>query len=314
MHLAHGVAGAGVTGGLNWLGGKLNPALRHSDTYGGAAFGLFSDAAGGAVAGARGGPLGAGIGAVSGMVIGDAARIYGNLRDIHRNTIGDDALHQQVSAHQSALLKAQSDNPKVGGDFERQMAARREAAARSRQAFDAHMAALDEKISASEGRDKARERAAAERNAARQREADAARWKRTPINSATGLPYDSGRTHSLEGRPPGTTGPRTTRPQTQTGTNGNHGTNATMPPTHMPTSPPPGRTSAWQGGNQFTGGDDTAVRSAAAALDALTASSGRLQTAFEGLAGRVDTLFRQTPTLNFTPSGQQGGWYPGRQS
>ena len=160
MGLAHGAAGLGVTSGLNWAGGKLNPALGKHDTYGGAAFGLFSDAAGGAVAGARGGPMGAAIGAVGGMVMGDVTRAYGDLRDIHRNTIGAGAMHKQVEAHQQAMLRRQGDNPNVGSDFERQMVERREASERSHRAFDAHMAALDERNTASEARDTAREAAA----------------------------------------------------------------------------------------------------------------------------------------------------------
>jgi len=99
--------GAGVTGGLNWAGGKVG--IGGSDTYGGAAYGLFTDAAGGAVAGARGGPLGAGIGAVSGMVMGDAWRLGGSIRGIGQAMVGDDKTRQQVSAAQQSLLQRQRD-------------------------------------------------------------------------------------------------------------------------------------------------------------------------------------------------------------
>jgi hypothetical protein len=86
-HAGMGMAGMGVTGGLNWLGGKINPKLQTSDNYAGAAYGVFTDAAGGAVTGMRGGPLGAAVGAVSGMVLGDAVRYYRVLRDIHQLNI-----------------------------------------------------------------------------------------------------------------------------------------------------------------------------------------------------------------------------------
>lgn len=179
-NLAHGAAGAGVTTGLNWAGGKLNSALRNSDTYGGAAFGLFSDAAGGAVAGARGGPLGAGIGAVSDMVIGDAARIYGNLRDIHRATVGDDKTHQQVDAAQQALLQRQRQRV----DARVTESPHPSAAA---QAFDARFQGQGDHISASEAQQAKTEELLARLN--KQREG----WTAKPnqplpanINPATG--------------------------------------------------------------------------------------------------------------------------------
>ena len=58
-----------------------------------------------------------------------------------------------------------------------------------------------------------------------------------------------------------------------------------------------------------------AVRSASAAMDQLTASSGRLQAAFESLAARTAGLFPANGGggLQFANAGQNGGWYPGKQ-
>jgi hypothetical protein len=62
--------------------------------------------------------------------------------------------------------------------------------------------------------------------------------------------------------------------------------------------------------------DDTAIKNATAALDMLTATAGKLNTAFAALATRADALFKVQPGnngLQFAPTGQMGGSYPGRQ-
>ncbi len=105
--LGMGVLGAGVTGGLNWAGHKAG--IGGSDTYGGAAYGLFADAAGGATMGARGGGLGMAIGAVGGMALGTGARLVGGVRDLNRATFGDIQTHRQVDAAQQAMLQRQRD-------------------------------------------------------------------------------------------------------------------------------------------------------------------------------------------------------------
>ena len=65
------------------------------------------------------------------------------------------------------------------------------------------------------------------------------------------------------------------------------------------------------------GGDDTAVKNATAALDLLTTTAGKLNTAFAALASRADALFKAQPGLGnnglqFAPTGQMGGSYPGK--
>ena len=295
MGLAHGAAGAGVTGALQWAGGKINPALGKHDTYGGAAFGLFSDAAGGAVAGARGGPLAAGIGAVSGMVIGDAVRAYGDLRDIHRNTIGAGAMHKEVEAHQQVRLRRQRDNPKMGADFERQMAARREAAERSHRAFEAHMAELDERNTASEARQAATEKRYGPKPGHRESE----------INRGHTLsPHEVGR---MVGR----AGLTHAEP-----VHAAHAAAHAPAPNNAAVMPMPGVENNCGGRQTAATTDDTAIKNATAALDMLTATAGKLNTAFAALATRADALFKVQPGnngLQFAPTGQMGGSYPGRQ-
>ena len=105
--LGMGALGAGVTGGLNWAGGKMG--VGGSDTYGGAAYGLFADAAGGATMGARGGPLGMAIGAVGGMAIGSGDASGGRRPGHWAGDVDGDKTHQQVSAAQQAMLQRQRD-------------------------------------------------------------------------------------------------------------------------------------------------------------------------------------------------------------
>jgi hypothetical protein len=279
MNLAHGAVGGAVTGGLNWLGGKMG--LGGSDTYGGAAYGLFSDAAGGAVAGARGGLIGAGIGAVSGMVMGDVARGYSSLRNIYQNTTGAGAMHKQVEAAQEALLlRGHSDSA-----FEGATVARREAHAREQQRFDARQQAAETRLAAGLKGDQALFAKSDELH----RRQLAIFHPQQPQHSATHHPTT---VHRVMG----------------------HGHAAQQSPvvqTHPAVAAAAAATSTATGGGG--GGNDAAVRSAAASLDALAAASGRLQTAFEGLAGRVAVMFKASPSLNLTKDGQQGGWYPGRQ-
>jgi len=257
-------------------------------------------------------------------VVGDVTRAYGDLRDIHRNTVGADAMHQQVDARQAAMLRRQRDNPKVGAEFERQMAARREAAERSRQAFDARMAALDERNAASEARDAAREAAPNLGLAAHKYQQDhephraggpimsSATGRPAPINPATGLPWDSGRGHSLEGRPHAVSVQQPNVGLAST-SNAQHPTRTGNNAAVMPVMRPP----AASAGGAAGGGDNTAIQNATAALDSLAGAAGRVTTAFAALATRADALFKTQPGpgnngLQFAPTGQMGGSYPGK--
>ena len=52
-------------------------------------------------------------------------------------------------------------------------------------------------------------------------------------------------------------------------------------------------------------------------MDLLTTTAGKLNTAFAALASRADALFKAQPGLGnnglqFAPSGQMGGSYPGK--
>jgi len=304
-HLAHGAAGFGVTSGLNWAGGKMG--LGSSDTYGGAAYGLFADAAGGATAGARGGPMGMAIGAVGGMAIGSTARLYGGLRDLHRATVGDDKTHQQVSVAQQAMLQRQRER----------VDAMEVPAPQHRLKFKSHD-----------------DDAKARKYAAAMDAADAAsrRWhtrsgqphpimgsngKPAAINPATGLPWSSGQNHSIEGRG--------NIQQPNVGLAATF--NAQHPVPGHPASPAPNNAAvmpvprpAAGGGSAVAanGGDDTAIKNATAALDLLTTTAGKLNTAFAALATRADALFKAQPGrgngngLQFQPTGQMGGSYPGK--
>jgi hypothetical protein len=293
--------GAGVTGGLNWAGGKVG--LGGHDTYRGAAFGLFSDAAGGAVAGSRGGPMGAAIGAVSGMVMGDAMRAYGDLRDIHRNTIGAGAMHKQVEAHQQALLQRQRDNPHTA-DLDRQMATRRESASQSHAAFEARMAALDERNAASEARQAATEKRYGPKPGHRESEI---------IRGHTLSPHEVGRMVGLVGVTIPNTHPAHPAHAAHAAAHPAAPNNAAVTPVVRPSS-----ASATEG-RPSAGGDDTAIKNATAALDLLTTTAGKLNTAFAALAARADSMFKAQPGrgnggngLQFQPTGQMGGSYPGK--
>jgi hypothetical protein len=289
--------GAGVTGGLNWAGGKVG--LNQHDTYGGTAFGLFSDAAGGAVMGARGGAMGAAIGAVSGMVLGDAGRAYGDLRDIHKNTIGAGAMHKQVEAHQQALLQRQRENPHMGGDFERQMATRREAASQSHAAFDARMAALDERNAASEARQAATEKRYGPKPGHRESEI---------IRGHTLSPHEVGRMVGRAGVTIPNTHPAHPAHAAHAAAHPAAPNNAAMMPVARPAASGGGSASA-----AANGGDDAAIKNATAALDLLTTTAGKLNTAFAALAARADSMFKGGGNgLQFAPTGQMGGSYPGK--
>ena len=51
-------------------------------------------------------------------------------------------------------------------------------------------------------------------------------------------------------------------------------------------------------------------------LDSLAGAAGRVSTAFAALATRADSLFKAQPGnngLQFAPTGQMGGSYPGKQ-
>jgi TP901 family phage tail tape measure protein len=307
-----GMLGGGVTSGLNWVGGRMSPNLRGSDTYGGAAFHVLSDAAGGAVAGARGGPLGMEIGAVSGMVIGDVARYYSALRDIHQNTYGA-SWRKGVDANLAARLQRQADNPSAGDDFERQMAGRREAAARERNSFDAKLAALDAKIAESEAR------------SAKTMHQKSVDWahpdavSRMDENVIRVYKMPDGKYAQFWN---GETSPHIPdKPKTrvqgfeQGGYTGDGPSNEVAGVVHRGEFVIP---KAFAGGHQVSAQNDlTALKNASAALDLLAAGANRLNSAFASLASRVDGLFKNgAPSggaLQFAPAGQSGGWYPGRQ-
>lgn len=186
-NLAHMGVGAGVTMGLNWAGGKINPALGNSDTYTGAGYGLFTDAAGGAVAGARGGPLGVGIGAVSGMAIGTATRLAGGIRDIGHQWVDSDKTNQQVSRAQQELLRVQ-----------RNRAETENTPPMSRSALPGFAGASPEYDRVAKRADEAM--AAADAAQSRWHKTSKPKWNEKFTNPATGLPWSSGQDHSIEGR------------------------------------------------------------------------------------------------------------------
>jgi hypothetical protein len=278
--------GAGVTSGLNWAGWKMG--IGGSDTYGGAGYGLFTDAVGGAVAGSRGGPLGAGIGAVSGMVMGDAWRLGTSIHDIGSAMVGDDKTRQQVSAAQQAIMR------------------RQRAAAEAPGSAPVHrVAAIQHDDSASVARSTAAMNAA---DAASKRWHDFNKPKAKPImyngkpaaiNPATGLPWSSGTDHSIESRP----------------------AHVAAAAAHAAAKPAPNNAAVMPvvrpaavsgGGGTASGGDDTAVKNSSAALDALAGAANRVSAAFAALATRTDALFKGGGGLQFAPAGQMGGSYPGK--
>jgi hypothetical protein len=249
--------------------------------------------------GARGGAMGAAIGAVSGMVLGDAGRAYGDLRDIHKNTIGAGAMHKQVEAHQQALLQRQRENPHMGGDFERQMATRREAASQSHAAFDARMAALDERNAASEARQAATEKRYGPKPGHRESEI---------IRGHTLSPHEVGRMVGRAGVTIPNTHPAHPAHAAHAAAHPAAPNNAAMMPVARPAASGGGSASA-----AANGGDDAAIKNATAALDLLTTTAGKLNTAFAALAARADSMFKGGGNgLQFAPTGQMGGSYPGK--
>ena len=79
---------------------------------------------------------------------------------------------------------------------------------------------------------------------------------------------------------------------------------------------PVARPAAAAGWRSAGGGDNTAIQNATAALDSLAGAAGRVNTAFAALATRADALFKAEPGnngLQFAPTGQMGGSYPGKQ-
>ena len=279
--------GAGVTGGLNWAGGKMG--IHGSDTYGGAAYGLFTDAVGGAVAGSRGGPLGAGIGAVGAMALGSGMRVIGGVRDLNRATFGGIQTHRQVDAAQQAMLQRQRARAEAPGPApeHRVSPIQHPGDAASERRSAAAMAAAD---------------AASRRwhsfNAPRPKPIMGSNGLPAPINPATGLPWSSGTDHSIEGRPhPAHAAARAAAAAPN---------NSAVMPVVRP---------AAGGGSApaANGGDDTAIKNATAALDLLATTAGKLNTAFAALATRADALFKGGGNgLQFQPTGQMGGSYPGK--
>jgi len=279
--------GAGVTGGLNWAGGKMG--IHGSDTYGGAAYGLFTDAVGGAVAGSRGGPLGAGIGAVGAMALGSGMRVIGGVRDLNRATFGGIQTHRQVDAAQQAMLQRQRARAEAPGPApeHRVSPIQHPGDAASERRSAAAMAAAD---------------AASRRwhsfNAPRPKPIMGSNGLPAPINPATGLPWSSGTDHSIEGRPhPAHAAARAAAAAPN---------NSAVMPVVRP---------AAGGGSApaANGGDDAAIKNATAALDLLTTTAGKLNTAFAALATRADALFKGGGNgLQFAPTGQMGGSYPGK--
>jgi len=260
------VLGAGVTGGLNWAGHKAG--IGGSDTYGGAAYGLFADAAGGATMGARGGGLGMAIGAVGGMALGTGARLFGGVRDLNRATFGDIPMHQQVNAAQQAMLQRQrerADAAVMPAPHHLKFNQHPDDAARERK-YAAAMSAAD---------------------------AASARWHAFK---------DKDKPHAAEVPHPHVAAAHAAAGPTRTGNN-----SAAMPVAHPAAGG--GSSPAANGG----GGDDTAIKNANAALDMLTSTAGKLNTAFAALATRADALFKGGGNgLQFAPTGQMGGSYPGK--
>ena len=304
-HAGMGLTGIGVTGGLNWLGGKVNPKLGSSDNYAGAAYGLGTDAAGGAVAGMRAGPIGAAVGAVSGMVIGDAVRYYQVLRDIHR--IKDDSWRQQVSAAQSAILRRQSENPRLGSEYEQMMATRRASAARDHQEFEAKMAAIEARSATTDARIKA----------LNQKSVD---WLHpdavSRMNDNVIRVYKMPDGHYAQFWNGETTPHVSEKPKNKVqgfergGYTGDGPSNQVAGVVHKGEYViPKDLAVGHQGGNSLT-----ALKNAAVALDLLAEGAHRLNSSFAALASRVDGLFKNRPALQFTPAGQNGGWYPGKSS
>jgi hypothetical protein len=299
--LGMGAAGQLLTAGLEWGGQKVG--VGSSDRLGGAFYHLGADAAGGALMGARGGPLGAFVGADAGMIAGDAMRLYHGVRDLNSVTFGA-KWHKEVDVAQDALLRRE---PRTGEAFEAAMAARRTAAEKEKHRFDAWDRSAGARYSVESAMD-----------AVQMQRADRlhARWealKHQPLHPQAPVDSHHGwRGHGTEPRP----GYPTT-------------VHRMIGQPHPVTATARAAAAAHPGNVTATGGaaapaatpptNDANVRSAAAAMDALTTSSGRLQAAFESLAGVVSRLSQNNNGggnggngLQFQPAGQQGGWYAGR--
>jgi hypothetical protein len=196
----------------------------------------------------------------------------------------------------------------VGRAFEAAMAARRAAAAKEQHRFETWERGFDARASVGSAIDKV---------ASDRYDRLHARWvamnhPQTQTHTAQGAHWQQGvnryHGHSPEPPPGITTVHRMVgQPASMAHADGTHVGNVTATATSSPASPNAPVT------------NDAAVRSAAAAMDQLAASSGRLQAAFESLASRVNGLCQNSGNgggngLRFAPGGQQGGWYAGRQS
>jgi hypothetical protein len=224
--------------------------------------------------GARGGPLGMGIGAVGGMAVGTAMKLAGGVRDIGRTMVDGDKTNQQVSAAQQAMLQRQRDR------------------------VDAMVMPAPHHLKFKQHDDDA----SARKYAAAMDAADAAsrRWHATthpnephPHVAATHAAHAAHAAMVVAGRQaPGRVQPV--------------GNNSAV----MPVALPGGGGGSAPAAN---GGDDTAIKNATAALDMLTTTAGKLNTAFAALATRADALFKGGGNgLQFAPTGQMGGSYPGK--
>jgi TP901 family phage tail tape measure protein len=310
--LGTGLAGGAVTGGLNWLGSRMNTRMGSSDHYGGAAYGLFTDAAGGAVAGSRGGPMGAAIGAVSGMVTGDVARYYHELRELHQNTRGAARFHHEVAEHQAALQRQQREHPKLGADFYQQRALQSEAHARDTAAFEAKMAALNQEIGASTRK----------ADAAVKRADQGVDWAH-PAGVSRGDGHVI-RTYKMpDGRyaqfVDGSLTPEYAPAKKKApgfedgGYTGDGPSNQVAGVVHKGEYVLSKKQLAAQGPARTGSGDLSVLTNATEALSALAGAANTVNAAFAALAARTEALFRGGGGggMQFQTPGQVGGWSPG---
>jgi hypothetical protein len=195
------------------------------------------------------------------------------------------------------------ENPKLGSEFEEQMAKRRAAAAREHSEFEARMAALDQRIADSEARAP---------KAPVKKDVD---WMHPAgISSAGGYVIrvykmpDGHYAQFWDGElTPHGSGTSKVRGFEGGGYTGDGPSNQVAGVVHK------GEYVIPKKDLNHGGSDLTALKNATAALDLLAAGANRLNSAFAALASRVDGLFKNGTTLQFTPAGQTGGWYPGKQ-
>ena len=250
------------------------------------------------------------VGAVGGMVAGDVARFYRGL-DFG---LGDrEQTQRQVREAQYNQQVEQMEHPKPGRDFLQTMAGQAAAHTQAKAAFDAKLAALEGDMAASAART-----------------AEVMKLGRSSPDWAhpAGVMNDGGRvtrTYKMpDGRYADFTGNSLTPeygpvPKKQP-VRGTHPAAAGMPPaakapypaspvahpvTPVPGMPPPSR-SPTEAGGELDG-----VRNAMTALDSLAGAANSVTAAFGALVARADTMFK-LPGLQFQPSGQTGGWYPGK--